>query len=73
MLKVPTMTLAELCVRMRELGIPVGQDTVANDIEAGHYPFAHCVRNNDGYSKKRTFTIYTVLFEKWVAERSVEV
>lgn len=72
-INVPTMTLTELCSRMRELGIPVGQETVANEIEAGIYPFAHCVRNDEGRSCKRTFTIFTVPFERWVAERAVEV
>lgn len=72
-MKVPTMTLAELCVRMRALGISAGQETIANEIEAGVYPFAHCVRNDEGNSKKRTFTIFTVPFERWIAERAVEV
>lgn len=73
MKQIPTMTLAELCVRMREVGISAGQETIANEIEAGVYPFAHCVRNDEGRSCKRTFTIFTILFERWVAERAVEV
>lgn len=71
MTKIPTMTLNELVTRMRDLGIPKGQETLAAEIEAGMYPFAQCVRLPG--SCKRTYTIYTVLFERWVRERAEEV
>ena len=71
MTKIPTMTLNELVGRMRDLGVPKGQETLAAEIEAGMYPFAQCVRLPG--SCKRPYTIYTVLFERWVRERAEEV
>ena len=71
MTKIPTTTLNELVGRMRDLGVPKGQETLAAEIAAGMYPFAQCVRLPG--SCKRTYTIYTVLFERWVLERAEEV
>ena len=70
MLKIETMTLCELAVRMRQLGVPTSNERLAAGIEAGVYPFAICIRTPEG--KHRIFEIYTKLFDKWVAERATD-
>lgn len=71
MKKIPTMTLNELADRLRGLGVKKAPDTLGQEIEDGVYPFAQCVRLAG--SKHRTYTIYTVMFERWVEERCEEV
>lgn len=70
MLKIETMTLCELAVRMRQLGVPTSNERLAAGIEAGLYPFAICIRTPEG--KHRIFEIYTKLFDQWVAERATD-
>ena len=70
MLKIETMTLCELAVRMRQLGVPTSNERLAAGIEAGLYPFAICIRTPEG--KHRIFEIYTKLFYRWVAERATD-
>lgn len=68
-MKIPTMTLCDLVVRLRSLGIHTDNRKAAAMIEAGQYPFATCVRyTQDG---QRVFEIYQVLFEQWARERMV--
>ena len=68
--RIETMTLCELAVRMRQLGLPTSNDRLSAGIEAGVYPFAICIRIPE--SKHRIFEIYTKLFDKWVAERATD-
>ena len=70
MLKIETMTLCELAVRMRQLGVPTSNERLAAGIEAGLYPFAICIRTSD--EKPATSEIYTKLFYQWVAERATD-
>lgn len=66
---IPTMSLNELVLRLRDLGVKTSNPTVAAMIEAGAYPFAQAVRlEEDG---KRVIVIYRKLFDQWVAERAV--
>lgn len=68
-MRIPTMTLADLVLRLRSLGIHTDNRKAAAMIESGQYPFATCVRySQDG---QRVFEIYQVLFEQWARERMV--
>ena len=68
-MRIPTMTLADLVLRLRSLGIHTDNRKAAAMIESGQYPFATCVRySQDG---QRVFEIYQVLFEQWARGRMV--
>lgn len=65
---IPTMSLNELVLRLRDLGMRTSNPTVAAMIEAGAFPFAQSVRlEEDG---KRVLVIYRKLFDEWVKERA---
>ena len=62
---IKTMTLQECMEHLRAHGLSVSQDTLANGIEQGVYPFGLCVIGG----KRRVFQIFSNLLDKWIAER----
>lgn len=51
----PRLTLAETCTQFRKAGISITNDTLADDIEAGKYPFGRLVKKT---GQRRTFEIW---------------
>lgn len=64
-----TMSLNQLVVRLRALGMRTSEERVGAAIEQGLYPFAICIHNGGN----RMFEIYTKLFEQWALERATEI
>lgn len=62
---IKTMSLQECMEHLRAHGLSISQDTLANGIEQGVYPFCLCVIG----VKRRVFQIFTNLLDKWIAER----
>ena len=62
---IKTMTLAECMDHLRAHGLSISQDTLANGLEQGVYPFGVCVRG----AKQRVFQIFSRLLDEWIAER----
>ena len=62
---IKTMTLQECMEHLRVHGLSISQDTLANGIEQGAYPFGLCVIGG----KLRVFQIFSNLLDKWIAER----
>lgn len=62
---IKTMTLGECMKYLRAHGLSISQDTLANGLEQGVYPFGVCV----GGGKRRVFQIYTRLVDEWIAGR----
>lgn len=71
---IETMTATELSTRMRALGIKNDVNSLVSALEQGLYPFGIAFRPDPVHRKShRVVQIYTKLFEKWVAERAIEV
>lgn len=51
----PRLTLAETCTEFRKAGISITNDTLADDIAAGKYPFGRLVKDS---GQRRTFEIW---------------
>lgn len=65
---VPTMTVSQVYKRMSEMGIKTSPEKIRAMIDEGKYPWGiSCTL------KERVYEIYTVLFEKWLAEREKTV
>ena len=62
---IKTMTMQECMEHLRSRGRSSAQDTLANGIEQGVYPFGLCVIGG----KRRVFQIFSNLLDKWIAER----
>lgn len=62
---IKTMSLQECMEHLRVHGLSISQDTLANGIEQGVYPFGLCVAGE----KRRVFQIFSNLLDKWIAER----
>ena len=62
---IKTMTLQECMEHLRVHGLSISQDTLANGIEQGVYPFGLCVIGG----QRRVFHIFPNLLDKWIAER----
>lgn len=54
-----TMTLGDVCRLFRQHGIPVEASQLADDIEAGIYPFGRLVKKSPT-TQRRTFQIWRV-------------
>lgn len=63
---IETMTPEQTAQRLRELGMKVSPDKIRNGLKQGVYPFGDFV----DMGKSPAFTIYTKLFNSWVAERA---
>lgn len=61
------MTLNECATAMRDRGIPCSPARIADCIESGVYTFGRLVRS--GKTGRRTFEIWRVDFEQWLAEK----
>lgn len=68
MMEIPTMTVEETTEKMRALGLKMSPDTLRRGIQHGTYPFGDWVP----CEKAPKYTVYTVLFDQWVAERAVK-
>lgn len=62
---VPTMTINELVLKLRELGIKTTNVKVREAIKQGKYPFAISIEMDNC-----EFEIYKRIFDEWVAERA---
>lgn len=62
----PTMTMREVVNAMREVGFRTSEETVADGIESGRYPFGTLI--SSGKTGRRHFEILRVDFEKWLKE-----
>ena len=60
---IETMTIAECCDRMRDLGIHIGNRALADGIESGIFPFGEVISKPD--QRRRNFLIYTARFNEW--------
>lgn len=65
---VPTMTVSQAYKRMSEVGIKTSPEKIRAMIDEGKYPWGVSCK-----LKERVYEIYTVLFEKWLAEREKTV
>lgn len=64
---IATMDLNECAAYLRDHGLRISHETLADGIEQGVYPFGVCVGG-----KRRVFQIFTALLDQWIEERSVE-
>lgn len=67
---IPTMTLNQCAVYLREHGLSISNTLIADGIEQKVFPFGVCIRDDD--DDIRTFKIFTRLVDEWIAEREVE-
>lgn len=65
---IKTMDLNTCAAYLREHGLSISNETLANGLEQGVYPFGVCV----GGCGRRVFQIFTRLLDEWIAEREVE-
>ena len=63
-----TMDLNECAAYLREHGLRISHETLADGIEQGVYPFGVCVGG-----KRRVFQIFKRLLDEWIVEREIEV
>lgn len=64
--KIETLTCNEAAKYLRERGLSICNNTLADGLEQGVYPFGVCI--NTG--RERVFQIYKRLLDLWIAERS---
>lgn len=62
---IKTMSLQECMEHLRAHGLSISQDTLANGIEQGTFPFGLCVIGG----KRRVFQIFKKKLDAWIAER----
>lgn len=65
---IKTMDLNTCAAYLRERGLSISNETLANGLEQGVYPFGVCVSG----CGRRVFQIFTRLLDEWIAEREVE-
>ena len=65
---IQTMDLNECAAYLREHGLSISNESLADGLEQRVYPFGVCICGG----KRRIFQIYTRLVDKWIAEREVE-
>ena len=61
------MDLNECAAYLREHGLSISNEVLANALEQRVYPFGVCI----GGGKRRVFQIFPPLLDKWIAEREV--
>ena len=64
-----TMDLNECAAYLRDRGLRISNETLADGLEQGVYPFGVCL----GGGKRRVFQIFKRLLDEWIAEREIEV
>ena len=62
---IETMTLNQASKYLRDKGLILCSDTLADGLEQGVYPFGLCVIGG----QRRVFHIFPNLLDKWIAER----
>lgn len=62
---IETMTLNQASKYLRDKGLILSPDTLADGLEQGVYPFGLCVIGG----QRRVFHIFPNLLDKWIAER----
>ena len=67
MATVETMTIREAVERMRALGMKISDAAVTEGLKQKVSPFGDCVISKRG---SPIYTIYTRLFDEWVAQRA---
>lgn len=65
---IQTMDLNECAAYLREHGLRISNESLADGIQQGAYPFGVCICGG----KRRIFQIYTRLVNEWISEREVE-
>lgn len=65
---IKTMTMQECMEHLRAHGLSISQDTLANGIEQGVYPFGLCVIGG----KRRVFQIFKKKLDAWISEVEVD-
>lgn len=65
---IKTMTMQECMEHLRSHGLSISQDTLANGIEQGVYPFGLCVIGG----KRRVFQIFKKKLDAWISEVEVD-
>lgn len=65
---IKTMTMQECMDHLRAHGLSISQDTLANGIEQGVYPFGLCVIGG----KRRVFQIFKKKLDAWISEVEVD-
>lgn len=63
-----TMTVREVLIEMRKVGIPCSERSVSNGIAMGVYPFGRV--SNVGPTGRRTLEIFRVDFYAWLESKS---
>lgn len=62
---IETMTLHQASKYLRDKGLILSPDTLADGLEHGVYPFGVCIRTD----RSRVFQIFKKKLDKWIAER----
>lgn len=62
----PTMTMREVVNAMRGVGFRTSDESVADGIVSGRYPFGALI--SSGKTGRRHFEILRVDFERWLSE-----
>lgn len=62
-----TMTLEDVCKLFRSYGIPMEITRLADDIEAGIYPFGRLIKKSP--TGRRTFEIWRVDVESFIKSK----
>lgn len=63
-----TMTLEDVCQLFRGYGIPMETNRLADDIEAGIYPFGRLIKKSEK-TKRRTFEIWRCDVEAFIQSK----
>lgn len=64
---IATMDLNECAAYLRDHGLRISNESLADGIQQGAYPFGVCIEG-----KRRIFQIFTRLVNEWISEREVE-
>ena len=62
---IETMTLNQASKYLRDKGLILSPDTLADGLENGVYPFGVCIRTD----RSRVFQIFKKKMDAWIAER----
>jgi len=64
--QIETISVQQLCLLLRSLGMKVSEVTLSSGIQQGVYPFAHCIVTDKG---NRRFEVFKKLLDQWIEER----
>ena len=66
--EIETITLQELSVLLRSLGMKVSEPVLGSGLEQGRYPFGVAINTDKG---GRRYEIYKRLVDEWIRERAI--